>query len=61
MHFSFLKREFEKLGTSKPKKKREDGDSDEDMSDDEGILGIYQDNMGYTVAYKFYYQAKLNV
>jgi hypothetical protein len=41
MHFSFLKREFEKSQTSKPKKKREDGDSDEDMSDDEGILGIY--------------------
>jgi hypothetical protein len=41
MHFSFIKREFEKSQTSKPKKRREDGDSDEDMSDDEGILGIY--------------------
>jgi hypothetical protein len=41
MHFSFIKREFEKSQINKPKKRREDGDSDEDMSDDEGILGIY--------------------
>ncbi len=39
-YLSFMKREVEKSQTSKPKKRSETGDSEEEMTDDEGILGM---------------------
>ena len=40
VYLSFMKREFEKSQTSKPKKRKETGDSEEEMTDDEGTLGM---------------------